>query len=399
MRKYHAPKAGVVRTRLAIAAPSKMASGVDAVPATCNGWFVPHTYTLADDHAYLRLDFYNLGFPNFTQPDAFTVDECAVEDVATGAVVQVTWAGATSLSLAAGDKHKLSDPIYPHKMSGMGQPIFPAGRVLKVRMRGSVAANSNFIRCTRTVGSLITFYDKATVTISPIVQAGNLQVTSGTTFSLSAGTYEPVLVGLRNSANSKACVMAVGDSLYDNYEPSFPMRTATANGYALLECSRGGREQADLTASTSWASYLQYVSVLIDDMGTNNSTDTTSYSTYWTIAKNTYGCDVYHTGLYPRALSSSDSFATLANQAAFPIWNPPTVEPFLDARVSDGTLKGQFRPSTIRDAATNKWAVDGTANKYTGDGTHPTTFADGLIQTEFNPVFLTWMSGRLAPTS
>jgi hypothetical protein len=374
-----------------------MPSGV--VTAAFNGWFTGRTYTLADDHAYLQVDAYNLGFPNFTQPGTFSIDECALEDVSTGAVVQVKWEGSASLSLAAGDKHKLSDPIYPGQMLGLNQPIFPAGRQVKLRMRGSITSGFNFPVCSRANGALVTFYDKATVTISSIVQSGNLQVVTGTNFALSTGSYEPVLIGLRNSASSKAGVMAVGDSLYDNYEPSFPMRTATAAGYALLELSRGGREQADLAASTSWTSYLQYASVLLDDMGTNNATDTTSFATYWNIAKNTYTCAVYHTGLYPRALSSSDSFATLANQTAFPVWNPPTVEPYFDARVADSTISGQFRPVGLRDAATNKWAVDGTANKYTSDGTHPTVFADALVQTEFTPVFAGWMSGRLAPTS
>jgi hypothetical protein len=193
--------------------------------------------------------------------------------------------------------------------------------------------------------------------------------------------------------------MAVGDSLYDNYEPSFPMRSAASNGNCLLEISRGGREQLDLATSTLWTSYLQYVSVLLDNMGTNNATDTTSFPTYWNTAKNTYGCAVYHTGLYPRALSSTDSFATLANQTAFPVWNPPTVEPYFAARVADATISGQFRPVGIRDATTNKWAVDGTPGKYTTDGTHPTTFADAVIKTEFDAVFPGWMSGRLAPTS
>jgi hypothetical protein len=387
-----------VRTRLALAASSKMPSGVAA--ASFNGWFIGRTYTLADDHAYLVVDAYNLGFPNFTQPGAFTIDECALEDVSTGAVVQVKWAGSASLSLAVGDKHKLSDPIYPGLMQGLGQPIFPAGRQVKLRIRGSITQGLNFPLCTRASGTLVTFYDKATCTISQIVQSGNLQVVTGSNFALSTGSYEPVLIGLRNSASSKACVMIVGDSLYDNYEPSFPMRTATAAGYALLELSRGGREQADLATSTSWTSYLQYASVLIDDMGTNNSTDTASFSTYWNIAKNTYSCAVYHTGLYGRAQHpSADNYTTVSGQTAFPAWNPPAVEPYFDARVSDGTLAGQFRPVGIRDAATNKWAVDGTANKYTSDGTHPSTFADNLVQTEFTSVFAGWMSGRLAPTS
>jgi len=392
-RRFCAPVPATVRTKLVLAATSKLTSASTA--ASWDGFIAPHLYTVAEDCASLRLVFHAKEFPGDPATVAgFTIDECAVEDVLSGAFARVTFSGSNSLTMSAGAVNQASDVILASSLS-LG--IFAKGRSLRVRIRGTVTQGANFPVCYRGTNKA-TFYEKTTCTPSAVMSNGTMSV-SGTNQTLSAGSYSPVLVGVRNSASSAPCLMITGDSLYDNHEPNFVGMAAATNDYALLEWSRGGMDQADLAGDTSWTAYLQYVSVYIDNMGTNASTDTTSFATYWGIAANTYGKPIYHTGLYPRASASSDSYATLAGQTAATGWNPPVVEPYFDARVADGTLAGQFRPATIRDAATNKWAVDGTANKYTNDGVHPSAFSETTLATEFTPVLATWMSGRLAPTT
>ena len=391
MRKYSAPKPNTVRSTLYLAANSKMTSSTVTAPR--DGWVVDRTYTIAETMAYTVLDFYNIPYPGDAAVADISVDEVVMVDVPTGAATRALFSGAQNLSLPAGTRHAVSDVIH----AGMlGLATFTKGRQVRIKMRGTCTQSGGFPTCT--ISQTMIFYDKATCTVNSLLSSAAITVT-GANQTTSNGVYEPVIVGLRNSASSPAAVMAVGDSLLDNSEPSYIQRSGTTNGIAVLEMSKGGMTQGNLSSDTSWTSYLRYVNVLIDDMGTNASTDTTSFAGYWNIAKNTFGYPVYHVGLYPRASASSDSYTTISGQTIFPGWSPPGVEPYFDARVADGTLAGQFRPASIRDAATNKWAVDGTSFKYTGDGTHPTAFADELVKVEFDPVFAGWMSGRLAPTT
>lgn len=363
---------------------------------------------LVEDYAYLAVDFNNIFFPPDIQTNSVTIDECALEY--NGLYVPVTFAGSGSVTMSPESVGILSDPIYPWKM---GAAIFPKGAVCYIRYRATVPTGGTFGGSGDQVNtsSFYRSYNKATTVFTPIMQAGNMGLLSGSDAGVplgdnGSGGIQPLLVGLRNSTGTAPAVMALGDSLLNGVPISFVMAAAASNGQACLEFSHGSRSQIHLSAQPAWTHYLRYVSELIDEMGTNAlivpGSEVLAESSYWATAKNTYGISgIYNAGLYPRSTNSNgDSFASVSGQNASFAGSVDAYDSYMDSKVADGTLRGRFRTLSIRSSPTSKlWIADGTPNKYTQDGIHATTLSNSMVAAEFAPVFAGWMAGRLAPAT
>jgi hypothetical protein len=398
----------MVRSSLVLAASSRLTNTICTAPYTNTGVIARAPRTLVEDYAYLVVDFFNIFFPPDVQTNSITIDECAFEY--NGQYIPVTFSGSSSVTIAAEQVGVKSDFIYPWKI---GIPIFPKGAACFIRYRATVPASGKFPGCGNqfSAGNFYRFYNKATTTFTPVMQAGSISQLTGTDSQIvsgdnGTGCLEPVLAGLRSSTGNLPAVMTVGDSLFDGQPVSYVMAAANAAGQACLEFSHGSLQQLQLNAQPAWTYYLRYTSELIDEMGTNalavSGTESAAAGGYWLTAKNTYGVTgIYFCGLYPRSSNpGADGFATVGGQSPYFPAFVANYDSYMDARVSDGTLRGRFRTLAIRSApADSLWVADGTANKYTLDGIHPTSFANGLVQAEFIPVFNSWMSGRTAPTT
>lgn len=400
-RRTSSAKPDAIRTSLTLVASSKFASTLTVLTYGTVGFRSKYTFT--EDCAALLLDFWNWLYPQDTGGQAFTLTECELE-TETGVVLPVPFSPALPMVISADSAGSQSTKVYPWLY---GIAVFKAGTSVYVRGRITAVVGSSFPGCTRSFtpyGHAAWQFNSATTTISATHAAGSLVVTGGTDYAGMNGAYEPVMLGIRALAVSKAPVILTGDSIIDR-EPCFVQSAAASTGNAILVIAHGGRSQADLAGNSVWAHYLPYFAggIMVDDHGTNAMTDLSNNQVYWAWARSAGIAAVYHVGLDPQT-GSSDGYATPGKQSLVTSTqtNLAAFEAYITSKVTDNTLNGEWRATSasIRDAADSRlWKTNGTAGYITGDGLHTTLAGESFKAAEFTLVFTVWVSGRLAPTT
>ena len=338
----------------------------------------------------LRLDFPNIGWAA-SVGNAISITSCALERE-TGVVEYAPVYVGASRSFTVADNAAttvVSDAILPAAFTGLSE--FPADMVFWVRVKGSVTTAGHKIpgmRFSTETGAFAKLYDPAAVSYSEIDSTGAVVKVSGTDVGAQTQGYCPILVGKFVSGDPKTVFM-VGDSIVEGTgnitgTGTFPRLAAQALGVPILELSRGGTGEGTLeTYIANWSPYLKYARVLIDEMGTNDSGAILSFFSYWYTARSTYAYDkIAKIGLFPRT-TSSDSFATEANQTvarAYPMAFPDLVA--IDW-LTYGATDYNLDPQSVRGTNKAKWIVNGGANYATSDGTHQTSAANDLLAAEF----------------
>lgn len=338
----------------------------------------------------LRLDFPNIGWAA-SVGNSVSIASCALERE-TGVVeyTPVYVGGSRSFTLADNAATTVvSDAILPAAFTGLS--AFSAGMTFWVRVKGSVTTAGHKIpggRFSAETGAFAKLYDNAATAYSPVDGTGAIAYVSGTAQPDITQGYCPILIGKFVSGDPKT-VFITGDSIVEGTggitgTGTFPRLAAQALGVPILEISRGGTSQADLqTYLPQWGAYLKYARVLIDEMGTNNVNAVLDFFSYWSTAKTTYSYDkIAKIGLFPRS-TSTDSFATEANQTVSRAYPANFPDNHAVALLAYGAINYNLDPQSVRGVNLAKWKVDGTAFKYTGDGTHQTSAGNALLATEF----------------
>lgn len=339
----------------------------------------------------LRLDFPNFQWPGDTAvANSIVIDECALERE-TGVVeyVPVTFSASRSVTVSAGAAATVvSDAILPSSFTGLS--TFPAGTKFWVRVKGHVAAAGNLLaaaRNTSETGAFGKVYNPGTVTYSPVDSTGAVGVVSGSDVGSETQAYCPILIG-RFVSGDPVTLMVFGDSIIEGTGSiggvgSFVRQAANNLTYPLLEFSKGGRSQIQLSDYAYWRPYLAYVRVLIDELGTNSVNAFLHHFKYWHAARTTYSIDkVVRVGLFPHT-TSSDSFATEANQTiarGYPINYPDN---WGASVYRSGYSDYYLNPQSVRGTNPAKWLVNGAAFYATSDGVHQTLAGNALLTTEF----------------
>lgn len=338
----------------------------------------------------LRLDFPNIGWAA-SVGNSISITSCALERE-TGVVEHAPVYVGASRSFTVADNSAttvVSDVILPAAFTGLTE--FPANMVFWVRVKGSVTTAGHKIpggRFSTETGGFAKVYDDAATAYSAVDGTGPMVYVSGTAVGSLTQGYCPILVGKFVSGDPKTVFM-VGDSIVEGTggitgTGTFPRLAAQVLGVPILELSQGGRSQVELqTYLPQWGAYLKYARVLVDEMGTNDSGGVLSFFSYWYTARTTYAYDkIARIGLFPRS-SSTDSFATEANQTvsrAYPIVFPDLVA--IDW-LTYGAIDYNLDPQSVRGTNKAKWIVNGGANYATSDGTHQTSAANDLLAAEF----------------
>ena len=346
----------------------------------------------ADAMSSLKLAFGNFAFEAPTIGNSIVVDACYLERVTTVAEsVQVLFSGSASVTLADGAINILSDAISPAGFTSLAN--FPANTEMWVRVRGHVASAGQKIstaaRPLAITGGVFRTYDPATGTLTNFTGTGALTFSgSGFTDQTTAG-FCPILVGVPVTGDPKTAFIA-GDSLVEGTNGNFNgksgtyVRKALENlGVSSIEFSKGGTSQYTIQPVTHWYPYLAYCRVFIDMMGTNEGNRLLHFFKLWQTARATYGYDkIGHIGIFPRT-SSTDSWATEANQTLINTTYPTGgVYDLKTSSVGFGVLDFSAVPQAVRGVNPQKWIVTGAANYATSDGTHQQTAADDLLVPE-----------------
>ena len=230
------------------------------------------------------------------------------------------------------------------------------------------------------------------------------QTMSGTITQVSGNTTATIGPVAIIAPTSKPSVLLVGDSRTQGVNDAFDAsgdvgETARSIGPSLAYINAGvaGDTVAGFIASgklrTSLARYCTHVLV---DFGVNDIYGGATYSTlrgslqtlwgFWQGRKSVWG-----TTITPHT-TSSDSFATLANQTV----TEPTdyARVFINDMIRNGTfgLDGYFEVADQVESSRNsgKWKVNGSAYAYTLDGVHCSPAGYLLIQSSgaINPTLL-----------
>jgi len=347
-----------------------------------------------------------LDFPNFqgivgATGNALNITGCYLERV-TGVSesVQVKVGGSGTFTVADGASGTvLSDAILPSAFTNLS--TFPANMEFYVRVQGTVASAGMKIpgaRQAETYTSTTGFgriYDPAAVSFSAVSGTGAISKLSGTDPGQLTVSYCPVLVG-NFVTGDPVTNFHLGDSIIEGTQNlgqtgTFLTLCALNLGIPRIEMARGGSSQLEAENSNSyWNPYLKYCRVLWDEMGTNNQNATLSHASYWNYFRKTaLGDKIVRIGLFPKA-SSTDSFATEANQTIvrpYPTAYPDRINlAWLAYGPSQGGTDYNIDPQSIRGTNKGKWWTDGTAFYGTPDGTHPSTNSTTALQSEVQPL-------------
>jgi hypothetical protein len=385
-------------------------------------------YLIAEDATSLTLSLSNVcqgssGQVNNT--NAVSFDSLSLED-SSGNVVPVTFDGSRSISLATTDFDIQSDKIRPGAF-GLGK--FAKNTVFYIKVKMSLTSTAHKIpyvsqgAAADVTGCVVWWYDAAATTVSSVDTPGAFTST-GTTPSARISGFKPILLG-RPVNPGAAFFCVIGDSIaaaindiatdQDEYGRGFHFRAMRkANKSAAMPClamSVSGAATADYTSAayTMWRQYATYANLALEELATNDIGTTGTYNlitlqtnleTIWAALKTAGIQKIIRTKLMPRS-TSTDDWATTANQTAYPGWRsgeaPDIMNAWFDTKVADGTLYAAVAFPAIADTVDPyKWAVNGTADYMTDDGAHVTPHSAEVMAVTLRPITLP-LGGHAAP--
>lgn len=378
-----------------VATRSTLPAHLDAATATSNYFVSRVPATIRGSQSKLRVDFANWAFPGIANTNAVVIDGCALERV-TGVAETVLFkfGGATAVMLAAGATQIVSDTMLPSQFTGLTQ--FNDTDVYYLRTYYHVPANTNLYPSSRQGAEANTTFWEYDIGVTapdqPITATGAITFTGAHTGP--ARGMCPVLIGVPASGDPKSAFI-LGDSRVEGVSGgggsivgyTFIQKACDSLGIPSLAYCLGGSSQVNTAGLVLWAPYMAYARILIDEMGTNNGNQLLQYGDAWKAARTLYGVDkIVHAGFSPSS-TSTDNWATSANQTASKVY-PSVLENMLAACSASGHLDANnlLTSASVRDATTPaKWATNGTAFAFTQDGLHQSLTADGLMALEVQP--------------
>jgi lysophospholipase L1-like esterase len=326
-----------------------------------------------DDLKSIQLVYANWYAGDQTLPGAAATITAAIEDV-TGIVAQVTFGGSVSGSVGI-RRTLVSDPVsvrlprgtqfwvrtYQQNTWGVVYASYQQNQLLG---EGSIITASGGADTTMTAGAITTNG----------VGTGNI--------------YAPVAI---IGQTSRPSVLIIGDSRVHGDTTTFPIPSTDTSdsgmiapclypSMAYITCGSSG-DSASNTAGINGVRRRElnvYASHVICEMGVNDITTTAStvagaIASLQTIQASMPDKPFYVTTLPPRC-TSTDNFATLANQVQDP--RNPNIIAFNDlirSSFASYGFTGYFDYADLYMSARDSglWIVNGTANAWTTDGTHP----------------------------
>lgn len=325
---------------------------------------------------------------------------------------------AASIEYPAGVFHRLS-------FAGSVRELNPGGGYLvSAFLSVAIPDNAEFwtnIWCS--AATSVVFFNGATGQVSGNGERGTVSTSDVTDFTVTSNTGTAQVYGLWPLAligrtSGKACAIiadSLGEGVGDVSDSSdhvglLARLIGPVRPYINLSQS-GDRLELFLQSATKRLELLAYVRSVIFALGVNDIGAGRSLNqikadliAVWGRAKGELasGGRVFQTTITP-STTSTDSFATLANQTAagsFSTAGNGTREQLNDwlrdgAPIKDGLAAAIAAPDAIRSGHaahplfgvlemadtvessrnSGKWKIDGTAFKWTGDGIHPSNFA------------------------
>lgn len=364
-----------------------------------------------------------MSFHNFTltatgetvYTNQLIIDECWL--LVGSTAVQVTWGGATSVTLAPGAADVQADAI---PASAFSLSSFARDSSVDVRLKCHRPALENIPHsvtmfvATDNTNNQVGWYLPANTTINNMNGTGAFTVTGTALASATAG-YRPIMLGHFVSGDP-ATWGAVGDSITQGLGDAYGAATKFGYGYfarsmnddatrtnlrAFINCACAGQNRLSVVGTnTRCRAYWPYFKYAIEVMGTNdfNSSGVVTSAAnmllgcrdIWTLLRAAGVQKIIRPSIWVRT-TSTDAWATDANQSVAAGWdaggNVETFHNMLPAEVTAGNIDYYFRWSSELAATSNyKWITTGAGNYPTTDGVHPSINTHNLLDNELRTV-------------
>ncbi len=373
----------------------------------------PHIY--ARDMSSLILSFYS-GYMTANGTgglgNSYTVHECAIEGPS-GDTVRAYFRGSPSKVIYDQDVDHQTDRIDISSLNLQEGDIFYIKVILGVDAVGLYFPASTYISATYTGAAQYIKYNSADTVLSDIMTAGDFTYTGVSPANVSTG-FTPVVVGVNANTTQKSFII-MGDSIGIGDGDNGTGRTVpeAGKGFAQRTMAYGenflpsvnfsitNTKATDVGAQWLWRCYSKYVDVAITELGTNDigssSSPVNSLSTIENTLSNIWSAntingvsDIIYSKVLQRS-TSTDSWATEANQTVLPLWVSGEVAEQLndwaDTKVADSTITAALDYSSMNAAIDPyKWSVDGTVGYSTTDGIHPSYNGADLMAGELRAV-------------
>jgi hypothetical protein len=327
--------------------------------------------------------------------NGYTISGCAIEY--NGTFAPVYFSGIRTKVVAAGATDINSDDVLP---SSFGVSSFTQGSTGYIRLLLLFATGATDLIPANTSSTSFSGYFAALFSPTKVSITNGVDSTGDMTYSMINGGvngtdaifmfnyYQPILLG-RFVSGDPATFAIAGDSKTrgtgDTYTAVnavgmsrvlYPVATSATGVYGGCNFGCPSGIAADWAGGTPslLTAYLKYAKYGIEAYGTNSpSTSATPCAAIHTQMRTAGIAHIIRPSLTPRA-TSSDSWATEANQTIDAQWGPgnaaDTFEIAMKALVaSDLTY---FDTSGVRGTNIWKWIVTGAANYATADGLHET---------------------------
>lgn len=330
--------------------------------------------------------------------NSVTLVKVALEKEDGSAYTPITFnGGSQSITLAELDTAILSDKIYP---SAFGLGVFTNKTKWWVRVEAVIPSPSGYWPLNTPNynygGQTISYYDPASTTLVNGAYATGALTTTGTAPVAGSTGICPIWLGefVEGTVDKSFVVMGssveygISDGEHWNIGGSWGMGYAS-RALRTLECPMlnlaipGATTLTFENQSQFITPWLKYGNYLFDGIGSNDISGlrtaeqiNNSLQLRYTALQSVGYRKMIRNSLGMRT-TSTDSWATAANQAYYPDWGPGStkansVKQFLDAGVSNGLYDYITSTLSYRDPGDIwKWKTNGTANYPTSDGTHP----------------------------
>lgn len=411
--------AGFRRRRAVLSTPLRLASPNKGHGSTVTrnnhlNQAIHRPYVIAGDQNTLAValgNFYRSTSAEAGNGNSVTVESMAIE-FPNGSVVPLFFNGSRSVTLATTDVVVMSSEISPSQ-AGYGS-IFPSATliyikaILSVPVAGNTIPNSGrFTSWDPSGGDQADWFTPANTSVTSTDAVGKY-VATGVAFSTNNQGYEPVLIG--RPAVDRPSFIIVGDSIADRKEDSennnfghtFSMRSMHNADFgnprpALNFALDSSRYSA--VGGTRWAQYCQFARFAIDEYGVNDLGAGSSVASIQASANSVWakmranGCQKIIRTKYMPLTTSSDSFATAANQTKATKYqiggDADLLNTYWETKAADGTIDYVMDMAPARDPLDSwLWKTTGATNYATTDGTHPSTVIHEALSEPLRELYL-----------
>lgn len=395
-----------------------------AASGTQNTFAFYTPFEIAQDCSKIVLSFNAWGMSNGGEgvtTNAITIIDAAID---TGSVTSAATFVANGTTVAGGAVDFQSDAISPPT----GKTRFTRGEIYGLKLKVSVPATTGVLpSMINGPGSSVANwqslrYDPAVTTLSATATPG-VYTSTGTTPGTSSLQYRPVFLGFPYI--DQLSIIATGDSeiaaLTDTcatcingngyFQRGLTDLDGISNPRPAINFSLSGDATSAFNGTnTKWQQYIKYVNSGFNGLGTNEIGGATTFT--GTTALQLSIVQLMRQGglvrmirpeLFPNT-TSTDSFATVANQTGQAGWTPGALASqiitWFSTKLNDAIFTGVLSASDLRDATVpTSWQANGTNFFATPDGKHPSVAYHIIHGTAFRNFLSTFPTTNPTPSA